>query len=91
MAGPIFWIGFLDGKKPAREEFFACTIPWQGVVARAARGEVVDEAEIPAQARRLADGPANERKAGAALPGARLDRTRSLSRAMVPGAAALAA
>lgn len=69
----------------------ACAIPWQGVVARAARGEVVDGADVPAQARRFADGPANERKAGTALLGARRERTRSLSRAMVTGAAALAA
>ncbi len=69
----------------------ACAIPWQGVVARAARGEVVDAAEGPAEARDFAGGSANERRLGAALLGARRERTRRLARAVTAGAAALAA
>jgi hypothetical protein len=69
----------------------ACTIPWQGVVARAARGEVVEAAEMPGQARRLADRSANERKAGMALLNMRRARTRRAPCVGVAAAAALAA
>ena len=69
----------------------ACTIPWQRVVARAARGEVVEEAELSAGARRFADGPARQRHRGEPLLGVRQARPRGPSRAMVPSAIALAA
>lgn len=70
----------------------ACTISWQHIVARAARGEVVDEVDLPAETRRLADGSANERTPRVGLQGARRDRARRLSRTMVPSSAtALAA
>ena len=62
----------------------ACTIRWQRIVARAARGEVVDEVEPPAQARQFADGPATKRGPAAALLGSRRERPRRLSHAMMP-------
>lgn len=65
----------------------ACTIPWQHVVARAARGEVVDEADMPAETRRFAGGSANERSPGIGLQGARRARAPRLSRSMVPSRA----
>ena len=70
----------------------ACTIPWQHVVARAARGEVVDEAEVVASPREPGDASANERGRPTALSGLRRERARGLARARQPQAiAALAA
>lgn len=69
----------------------ACTIPWQGVVARAARGEVVEAAELPGPSRRLADRSANEGKARMALLSTRRAKTRRTPHAGRSAAAALAA
>ena len=66
----------------------ACTIPWQHIVARAARGELVDEADLPVEARRFACGSANERNPGLGLRGARRERAQRLSRQMGPASAA---
>lgn len=64
----------------------ASAIPWQHVVACAARGEVVDEGKAVAQARGSGDVPANERGRPSALMGAR--RNGAMPRAMLPRAAA---
>lgn len=64
----------------------ACTIPWQHVVARAARGEVVDESEVLPPPRGQGVAPAADRGRPTDLSGVRRERTRGLPRAMQPRA-----